>query len=232
MFPGRSGGISLYANEGWRKYTTLVGPVATFGYWIGWSVVLALFGNVIGSLIQAQWFSSSILDRLRRRRPPPAVQLHRDRRDRAGVAVQRLRGAAVQVVYVRDGRADDDPAGGAHDRAVLRSLALLQRPLGAREQSVGRREDRPRVVVHHDVVGRRGRGVRDVHAGVQNPPGQHDRAAQYCDVLALGLHPAAARPGRLQRDTLDGGDPWQHDVRDRAERARRPAASRMSCSSS
>jgi amino acid transporter len=59
MFPGRSGGISLYANEGWRRYTTLVGPIATFGYWIGWSVVLAIFGNLIGSLIQAQWFSSS-----------------------------------------------------------------------------------------------------------------------------------------------------------------------------
>ncbi|MBV9425620.1 MAG: APC family permease [Solirubrobacterales bacterium] len=59
MFPGRSGGISLYANEGWRRYTTLVGPVATFGYWIGWSVVLSIFGNIIGSLIQAQWFSSS-----------------------------------------------------------------------------------------------------------------------------------------------------------------------------
>jgi amino acid transporter len=59
MFPGRSGGISLYANEGWRKYTTLVGPVATFGYWIGWSVVLAIFGNLIGSLIQARWFASS-----------------------------------------------------------------------------------------------------------------------------------------------------------------------------
>src|SRR5215471_14693385 len=43
MFPGRSGGISLYANEAWRKYTTLVGPIATFGYWIGWSVVLAIF---------------------------------------------------------------------------------------------------------------------------------------------------------------------------------------------
>jgi len=56
MFPGRSGGISLYANEGWRKYTTLVGPIATFGYWIGWSVVLAIFGNLIGSLIQARWF--------------------------------------------------------------------------------------------------------------------------------------------------------------------------------
>ena len=62
MFPGRSGGISLYANEGWRKYTTLVGPVATFGYWIGWSVVLAIFGNLIGSLIQAQWFSSTNWD--------------------------------------------------------------------------------------------------------------------------------------------------------------------------
>jgi len=59
MFPGRSGGISLYANEGWRRYTTLVGPVATFGYWIGWSVVLAIFGNLIGSLIQARWFASS-----------------------------------------------------------------------------------------------------------------------------------------------------------------------------
>ncbi len=59
MFPGRSGGISLYANEGWRKYTTLVGPIATFGYWIGWSVVLSIFGNIIGSLIQAQWFPNS-----------------------------------------------------------------------------------------------------------------------------------------------------------------------------
>jgi amino acid transporter len=59
MFPGRSGGISLYANEGWRRYTTLVGPIATFGYWIGWSVVLSIFGNLIGALIQARWFSSS-----------------------------------------------------------------------------------------------------------------------------------------------------------------------------
>jgi len=59
MFPNKSGGISLYANEAWRKYTTFVGPIATFGYWIGWSVVLAIIGNLIGSLIQAQWFSNS-----------------------------------------------------------------------------------------------------------------------------------------------------------------------------
>jgi amino acid transporter len=59
MFPEQSGGISLYAHEGWRKYTTLVGPVATFGYWIGWSVVLSIFGKIIGDLITARWFPHS-----------------------------------------------------------------------------------------------------------------------------------------------------------------------------
>jgi amino acid transporter len=59
MFPNQSGGISLYANEAWRKYTTFVGPIATFGYWIGWSVVLAIFGKIIGDLIQSRWFPHS-----------------------------------------------------------------------------------------------------------------------------------------------------------------------------
>ncbi|TMK32790.1 MAG: APC family permease [Actinobacteria bacterium] len=56
MFPHKSGGLSIYANEGWRKYTTLVGPIATFGYWIGWSVVLAFLGLFTGSIAQAAWF--------------------------------------------------------------------------------------------------------------------------------------------------------------------------------
>jgi amino acid transporter len=56
MFPDKPGGIALYAHEGWRRYFSLVGPVATFGYWFAWSSVLALFGIVIGSLIQAEWF--------------------------------------------------------------------------------------------------------------------------------------------------------------------------------
>jgi amino acid transporter len=59
MFPDKPGGISLYAHEGWRKYFSLVGPVATFGYWFAWSSVLSIFGLVVGSLIQAQWFSGS-----------------------------------------------------------------------------------------------------------------------------------------------------------------------------
>jgi amino acid transporter len=59
MFPNKSGGIALYAHEAWRKYLTFVGPVATFGYWIGWSVVLSINGLVAGTLIQAEWFSDN-----------------------------------------------------------------------------------------------------------------------------------------------------------------------------
>ena len=56
MFPDKPGGISLYAHEGWRRYFTPIGPIATFGYWFAWSSVLALFGILIGGLIQAEWF--------------------------------------------------------------------------------------------------------------------------------------------------------------------------------
>ncbi|HEY3726030.1 MAG TPA: APC family permease [Solirubrobacteraceae bacterium] len=59
MFGHRSGGISLYAHEGWRKYTTLVGPLSAFGYWIGWSVVLSIFGKIIGDLAVGQWWPNS-----------------------------------------------------------------------------------------------------------------------------------------------------------------------------
>ena len=73
MFPNKSGGVALYAHEAWRKYTTLIGPLATFGYWIGWSVVLAVNGLVAGTLIQAEWFSDSTWSATRRRlRPEPA----------------------------------------------------------------------------------------------------------------------------------------------------------------
>jgi len=59
MFPDKPGGIAMYAHEGWRKYFSLFGPIAAFGYWIGWSVVLSIFGNLIGGLIAARWFSGS-----------------------------------------------------------------------------------------------------------------------------------------------------------------------------
>jgi amino acid transporter len=59
MFPNKSGGIALFAHEAWRKYFSFVGPVATFGYWFAWSSVLAINGLVVGTLVQAEWFSSS-----------------------------------------------------------------------------------------------------------------------------------------------------------------------------
>ena len=59
MFPDKPGGIALYAHEGWRKYFNLFGPISAFGYWIGWSVVLSFFGNMIGSLVVAEWFPDS-----------------------------------------------------------------------------------------------------------------------------------------------------------------------------
>src|SRR5436190_11345035 len=62
MFPNQSGGISLYAHEGWRRYFSLVGPIATFGYWIGWSVVLSIFGKLIGDLVVSKWFPGQASD--------------------------------------------------------------------------------------------------------------------------------------------------------------------------
>ena len=58
MFPDKSGGIALFAHEGWRRYCALVGPVATFGYWFAWSTVLSISGLIAGTLLQAEFFSS------------------------------------------------------------------------------------------------------------------------------------------------------------------------------
>ncbi len=59
-FPKLSGGIAIYAHEAWKRYLSLVGPLAAFGYWIGWSVVLSATGVVVGFLVQAQFYTSSI----------------------------------------------------------------------------------------------------------------------------------------------------------------------------
>ncbi|MGV9824567.1 MULTISPECIES: APC family permease [unclassified Gordonia (in: high G+C Gram-positive bacteria)] len=56
MFPEHSGGIAMYAFEGWRSRFSLAGPMSAIGYWAGWSSVLAIFGLTTGSLVQAQWF--------------------------------------------------------------------------------------------------------------------------------------------------------------------------------
>jgi amino acid transporter len=59
MFPDKSGGLSMYAKEGWRAHFSLAGPIATFGYWFAWSSVLAIYGGIIGILLSEQFLSES-----------------------------------------------------------------------------------------------------------------------------------------------------------------------------
>ncbi len=59
MFPNKAGGIALYAHEAWRKYCAPLGAIATFGYWFAWSSVLAVSGLIVGTLLQAQFFSTA-----------------------------------------------------------------------------------------------------------------------------------------------------------------------------
>ena len=59
MFPKLSGGVAVYGHEAWKRYTSFVGPVSAVGYWLGWSVVLALNGAIVGFLLQAQFFAKS-----------------------------------------------------------------------------------------------------------------------------------------------------------------------------
>ena len=56
MFPHLSGGISLYAHEAWRGRLEVAGPIASFGYWFAWTGSIAVYGEIIGSLVQAEWF--------------------------------------------------------------------------------------------------------------------------------------------------------------------------------
>ena len=57
MFPDKPGGLAMYAKEGWRKYFSLAGPIATFGYWFAWSSVLAIYGGLIGFLLVGEFFT-------------------------------------------------------------------------------------------------------------------------------------------------------------------------------
>jgi len=118
MFGPRSGGISLYAHEGWKRYSTLVGPLSAFGYWIGWSVVLSIFGKIIGDLAAGAVVVELDVDGDDRLQPPRRRPLHRDRGDHLRLGLQHLRPAAGGVVHLRVRGAAHDPARALHRRAV------------------------------------------------------------------------------------------------------------------
>jgi amino acid transporter len=56
MFPERSGGISLYGSEAFRSRLSLVGPLVVFGYWFAWSSSIAVYSEIAGDLVRAEWF--------------------------------------------------------------------------------------------------------------------------------------------------------------------------------
>ncbi len=59
MFPEASGGLVAYSREAWRRRMNMLTPLGGFAYWIGYTAILASFGLLAGSLIQAQWFPSA-----------------------------------------------------------------------------------------------------------------------------------------------------------------------------
>lgn len=59
MMPNKSGGIGIYANEGLKRYTTLIGPLVVWGYWFGWSAVLSINGLLVGAYMQAELWPSN-----------------------------------------------------------------------------------------------------------------------------------------------------------------------------
>ena len=61
MFPKKTGGIALIAVEGWKDKLPLLGVVSSFGYWMGWSAVLAIAGVSAGEMITQQWQKDGLL---------------------------------------------------------------------------------------------------------------------------------------------------------------------------
>jgi amino acid transporter len=55
MFPQKSGGIAMYAEEAWKRYASFVGPLATWGYWLAWTSSIAVFAGLIALLLQTEF---------------------------------------------------------------------------------------------------------------------------------------------------------------------------------
>lgn len=51
----KTGGIALIAVEGWKDKLPILGVISSFGYWMGWSAVLAIAGVSAGEMISQQW---------------------------------------------------------------------------------------------------------------------------------------------------------------------------------
>jgi amino acid transporter len=57
MFPDKAGGITMFANEAWKRRCAPLGALASYGYWAAWSFGMGVFALTFGTLIHAQFFS-------------------------------------------------------------------------------------------------------------------------------------------------------------------------------
>ena len=166
MFPDKPGGIALYAHEGWRRYFSLIGPIATFGYWFAWSSVLAIFGETIGYLVQAEWapgqtwtFDAGFVDvGLPHVIAAGCVILR--------LALQRVRHQARRLGWLCDQLPSADSDHRVHDLPVHhRGLGQLEIDMGVRGAMEGM-EARDRVDVHHRLDGVRDRDCHQFRARI------------------------------------------------------------------
>lgn len=54
--PGKSGGIGIYANEAFKRYTKVAGPIIVWGYWFAWSSVLSINGLLVGGFLTSEFW--------------------------------------------------------------------------------------------------------------------------------------------------------------------------------
>lgn len=56
MFPDKAGGITMFANEAWKRRCAPLGVLASYGYWAAWSFGMGVFALSFGTLIHAEFF--------------------------------------------------------------------------------------------------------------------------------------------------------------------------------
>ena len=198
MFPDKSGGLSMYAKEGWRKHFSLAGPIATFGYWFAWSSVLAIYGGIIGTLLLSRFWPEKLADELLITqigfidvtwpRVIGAVCI-------ASCFIFNIRGMRPAVlVQLRDRRDDDHPRPGAGHH-----------PAAERRHHVACAEHQPHRA-ERDLLQR-----VDRHVGIDVQPGGDDHRLvlgdRVVDVRAGGAGHVRARVRRHPQTTRGGRSP-------------------------
>ena len=192
---------------------SFIGPMAAFGYWIGWSVVLAVNGVIVGGLLQAEFFEGTAAEGSSWNHTVDLGPIDftfnfqifvGHRAGHRGIWADQLpRRAAGRVGRLRDGRPAPDPARSAHvpalrhGRVGLASNLVSNIDMGSSRHRLAADH---RVAVHHVLVRLRLRVLRDVRRGVQGPRARRGQGpARGGPLRHRRLRPAADRRRRHGR---------------------------------